>query len=299
MNKKLGFDLKCLLALFKLIISEKPDVVHVHSAAIPYLLIASVLYRKCLYVATIHSEATREAGTGINKLIRQFLFKNRLVVPITISEESKESFDKFYSMDSTMIYNGISKYEEGDSIDYPEYKTIFVHPASCQPVKNQELLFKCFTRLSEKYEDVELHWYGDKEKHRDLYNHLSQYLGSNIKYCGLVNDIRKYLKNADYMCLSSEMEGMPITIIEAMSVGCIPIVTPVGGCINMIQDERNGFISTDLSVESYCSVLEKAIKTSKVTRMGMKEKAMVSFMMNFSINNTANLYLDVFKKFNL
>lgn len=52
-------------------------------------------------------------------------------------------------------------------------------------------------------------------------------------------------------------EGMPITLVEAFSQGCIPISTPVSGAIDYIVDGDSGFLSEDFTVERYVKTLER------------------------------------------
>ena len=292
LGKSYGFDFKCFYNVLRLIRKDRPDIVHVHIGAITYVLLAAIFYRRCKYVATIHSEASREAGGLITRTIRKFLFKSKLVHPVAISLESMLSFKNFYSMDPKVIYNGVP---DVITVDFQEYeKNVFVHPASCQPVKNQMLLFKAFQKISEKYANVELHWYGSHSQYGILFDELNCFLGDKIIYKGVTKDIRRYLKNARAMCLSSTMEGMPMTIIEAMSVGCIPITTPVGGCLDMINDGENGFLSADMSVEAYVEVLERVLKISSSDLNKMKAAARNTYDCNFTIGRTAHEYITLF-----
>ena len=294
LGKSHGFDFQCLLRLMKFIAKEKPDAVHAHIGAITYLLFAAVFCRKTRYFATIHSEAKREAGSLLHRLVRKFLFKLNLVTPVTISEESRASFVDFYGMQPSMIYNGSPDFK-GAIAAVDNSKKVFVHVASCQPVKNQELLLKSFALLTEKYKDVELHWYGSNTSYPELFASLSSYFSDRIMYKGIISEVRSVLSDATAMCLSSKMEGMPMTIIEAMSVGCIPAATPVGGCKNMISDGINGFLSADLSVESYSKMLEKIITLPESKLKEMRSNSRLSYESQYSIGICANLYLDLFQ----
>lgn len=294
LGKSGGFDKKCLFKVLRQIKKSKPDVVHAHVGAITYLLFAALFFRRCKYYATIHSEASREAGGLIRRIIRKGLFKLKLVIPVTISPESMLSFKDFYGFEPAIIYNGVS---ESTSNVFENYKKkVFIHPASCQPVKNQRLLFQAFMKITEKYSDVELHWFGSHSHYESLFNELSVFFGDKIIYKGVTQDIRKYMKHATAMCLSSNMEGMPMTIIEAMSVGCIAIATPVGGCINMIDDGINGFLSSDMSVDAYAESLEMAIQLSDEELLLMRVAARNEYEQKYTINKTAHEYITLFSQ---
>ena len=296
LNKKSGFDLFCFYKLYKFIKNGRYDIVHAHVNAIPYILLAAIFLPKVKFVATIHSEARREAGKSIMKWIRFFMFKSNICIPVTISEESKLSFDEYYNMDSFMVYNGVSKYN-GVGIkplkDNDE-QILFIHPASCQPVKNQELLFKAFAKLVREFPNTKMIWLGSKDAYPLLFESLKNIMVSQIEYKGIVHNVRDYLIQADAMCLSSKMEGMPMTIIEAFSVGKPALCTSVGGIINMIDSGSNGMLSASLSVDDYYATLKSFCNLSKKDRNLMCQNALNSFS-KFSIENTTRGYLKVYK----
>lgn len=296
LNKKAGFDTKLFFRLYHFIKDGRYDVVHAHVGAIPYILLSTLLSKKVKFVATIHSEARREAGQSIMKWCRLYMFQHHKCVPVTISEESKASFDKFYKMDSSMVYNGVPDYT-GKGItplrDNDE-QFLFIHPASCQPVKNQELLIKAFAKLTKDYPNTKMLWLGSNATHKALYNSLVPLMVNQFKYVGVVANVRDFLAQADAMCLSSKMEGMPMTIIEAFSVGTPALCTPVGGIVNMIEEGKNGMMSKDLSVDEYYSMLRKFCDLTTQEKANMRQSAKNSFS-KYSIENTANGYLDIYR----
>ena len=299
LGKRSGFDLRCLFRLYRYVRDEKPDVVHAHVGAITYLILVSLLYRKCKYYATIHSEARREAGSGINKFIRFFLFQSRLVVPVTISEESEKSFFDFYGISGNMIPIGCSPYEGNCSIEVGDLRKdieyLFIHAGRLQRVKNQLSLVRGFERLVKDGVRARLIILGRKED-ICIYNELQKYFTDNIVYLGEQSDCRSYMANCDAFCLSSTMEGMPITIIEAFSVGCIPIVTPVGGCVTMIENGTNGILADDVSEEAIYKAMRHFVNLSKKDKMIMSENALNTFNEKYTISRTVNRYISLFEK---
>lgn len=296
LNKKRGFDIKCLFKLYNFVKNGNYEVVHAHVNAIPYLLMASLLIRKVRFIATIHSDARFEAGKSINKWIRVFLFKCHLCLPVTISNESFKSFEQFYNIKAPIIFNGISEYSSATkkTIRDNSEQTLFIHPASCQEVKNQRLLFRAFSKLVKDYPNVKMIWIGNNSTFSDLFKDLQNEMVEQIHYLGVVPNVRDYLCQADAMCLSSKIEGMPMTIIESFSVSCPSICTPVGGIKNMIKHNVNGILSKDLSVESYYEALMLFMKQTPDQRSEMRNEAKNSFF-KYNISNCANEYLKIYK----
>lgn len=71
---------------------------------------------------------------------------------------------------------------------------------------------------------------------------------------------------ADSYYLCSIYEGKPISLIEALGVGVVPIYTPVGGIVDVIMAGENGFLARGFSVKDCCELL-KRFHMSKLKQM--------------------------------
>jgi len=292
LHKKPGFQPSVIISLLSFIKSGGYDVVNAHLRAINYLLLAPLFLKKTRFFATIHSDARFEADGRLGLLARLFLFKLGLCVPITISEESQSSFFSLYKVDSQLIPNGVSPYIQVQGNlklkDFEE-QLVFIHVASCQPVKNQEMLFKAFNRLVGYYPGIKLLWAGSYESNPDLFEELRPLMKDRIFYLGVLDNPRDYMAKADAICLASTVEGMPITIIEAFSTGCIPVCTPAGGCKNMIEDGINGILSEKFDEDSYYDAMKRFVDLSADARRSMKTASFASFS-RYAIATCARSY---------
>lgn len=296
LKKENGFQLSMFWKIFRYLKKSKPDVVHVHTLAINYILLATLLCPKIRFYATIHSAAKREAGGLVPTLLRKIMFKFNLCKPITISEESKQSFTDFYKLDSFLIENGCSAYIDKNinPLEKLSYKHIFVNIASIQVVKNQTMLVSVFNRLITEGNDVCLLLIGRNGLFKEMDEYISNYLSDRIRYIGEVDNPRDYMKYADAFCLSSLMEGLPMTIIEAFSVGCIPICTPVGGCKSVIGDGVNGLLSKNTDEEEYYKVIKRYLNLSPIQKTEIKKKSEECFI-RYSITNASLKYIQLFE----
>lgn len=290
LNKPMGLSLSCFFKLLSFIRKGMFDAVHTHTSATRYLLLSAFVYRRPIYCSTIHSDAKREAGGLVSSIIKKILYKMKICKPVTISEESNRSFKDYYNMEATMIYNGLKPYG-GSLREMNNSQTIkFVHIARTHPIKNQAMLYRCINRLSADGYDVKLYHFGRfymKEVNDILYSLKSDH----IIISGETSNPQKELLEADALCMSSKMEGMPMTIIEAFSVGCPVISTPVGGCVNMIEDGVNGFLSKTVDEEEYYDALKRFCDMSILERQLMRDKAYQSFE-KYNISTTADKYLE-------
>ena len=99
--------------------------------------------------------------------------------------------------------------------------------------------------------------------------------------------------NADIFCLSSNYEGMPITLLESSLAGVPAASTPVCGAVDLIQNGINGYLSKDHSLEEYKLALIKVIENFdciKSNAMKMKDNS------PYTIAECAKKYIDYFKE---
>lgn len=67
-------------------------------------------------------------------------------------------------------------------------------------------------------------------------------LGSRVRFTGHVENVRSYMEAADLAVLSSDKEGLPLSLVEAMACGLPCVVTDVGGNREVVQHGKTGLI---------------------------------------------------------
>ena len=96
---------------------------------------------------------------------------------------------------------------------------------------------------------------------------------------------------SDFFVLSSDAEGLPITLLEAMSMGVIPICTPVGGIVDVVKDGYNGFLSHHVDDESfYESVRRALINRKKIDRKTLIDEFKEKYSMEMCSKKYYKLY---------
>lgn len=122
--------------------------------------------------------------------------------------------------------------------------------------KRQDLLIESFKRISVRYPDYTLELYGDgpdDEKLRVLAGDCSQ-----IYFMGKTSDVVSAVQNASMLVLSSDFEGIPNALLEAMSLGvpCISTDCTPGGAAMLIQDNQNGLLVPRGNADALASAME-------------------------------------------
>ena len=170
----------------------------------------------------------------------QFLYADGYVFQ---TEEQGLYYGKSIREKGTVILNPIID-ELPDPI-FNNTKKEIVTVGRLSKEKNQKAIIRVFGRIADRYPAYKLVIYGDGPLKEEL-NQLAVNLGvaDKIVIVSGVNDIINHINGADVFILNSFNEGMPNTLIEAMSVGlvCISSDCPIYGPRCLIQNGVNGYL---------------------------------------------------------
>jgi glycosyltransferase involved in cell wall biosynthesis len=296
-------DVKCMIKILHYLNKIKPKVVHSH-LNITYSFLPSLFFLGINFFHTIHNEAEKECvvvkGFSLKKIIK-FFYKNNFIEPITISEASRNSFVNFYKLKTPLLVkNGCAQKKPSDKFasvvqEINSYKNnrndiVFLNIGRCARQKNHTLLIKVFNKLIEEGHNIILLIIGDGfDSIRG--QGLLKLAKKNIHFLGSKQNVADYFFACDAFCLSSEYEGLPITLLEAISAGCVPVCTPVGGVPEVLR-EGVGFCSTNLSEEAYYI----AILTFLSEKNSINNNYLIEyFKINYSIKSTVKVLENIYQ----
>jgi colanic acid/amylovoran biosynthesis glycosyltransferase len=201
---------------------------------------------------------------------------NRIYKAVSISESGKKYMENQYPFlkDKILISRigtkdyGLNKYVKSDTLRI----------ASCSnlvPVKRVDLIVKTLAFVK-----VPVHWvhFGDGPEIREVKDLVSQ-LPENIKteLNGSVRheDIMKYYSEnpVDLFLNVSSSEGVPVSVMEAMSFGIPVIATDVGGTSEIVSEKNGLLIAADFSPEYLASNIEAISKRSDLLNLRSASRA--------------------------
>ena len=111
--------------------------------------------------------------------------------------------------------------------------------------KRQDLMVKAFSKIAPEFPNLTLVFYGDGEDMDKIKRQVDEaQLSDKVIFAGSVSPIESFIKNAKMYVLSSDYEGIPNSLIEAMCVGlpCVATDCTPGGARLLIDNEKNGFL---------------------------------------------------------
>lgn len=296
-----GKPFKEMLKIARFVRKGHFDIVHIHGFFYYYALAILLHHRKTCFCYTVHSNALKENNPWDLRILpfKRFCFKHGWIHPVTISPASKESFTELYGCDSAMIPNGVArpKPEEGSNLDplriTPDTR-VFLHASRICPEKNQVMLCRVFDKLVTEGKDVALAIAGPIH-HHELFDEMSPFFSERIQYIGERADIPALLCTADGMCLTSFYEGLPVILLESLAAGCIPVCTPVGGILDVIDHGKNGVLSSEVSADAFYEAIQFFLSLSPDSLKEMKKACLVTSE-RFSIAQTADRYQVFYRK---
>lgn len=168
--------------------------------------------------------------------------------------------------------------------DEEERKTIekrIVNVGRLHEQKNQKLLIMAMKLLPSEFDEYILEIYGEGELRHELESLVNELeLSNRVKLLGAYKDVVDRIKNAAVFVLSSDFEGMPNALAEAMALGipCISTDCRPGGARELINSGENGLITPVNDVEKLADAISAILsdrelqnKFSRNAKKRMKE----------------------------
>lgn len=288
-----GYHPKSFWGIYKIIKAERPDIVHAHCGAL-MIYWPAFMINKVHYVHTLHSLAQKCLDFKWCKYLNRFFYR-RNILPITISKACHNSYRDLYgSSDDVCITNGreplIPSGVMPKELSFIQDEIpVFIHVARCSVEKNQQRLFNCFNRLTDegvKFHLIVLGSNYEKQWMPIFKNH------PQIHIIGERKNVADYMAYANFFVLSSDYEGLPLTLLEAMSLGVIPICTPAGGVPDVIQDGRNGYMANSFDDDDFYKKIKQALSEKGKFNKDIIKK---EYEDNYSMKNCAQKYYSIYK----
>ncbi|WP_195467404.1 glycosyltransferase [Clostridium sp. D43t1_170807_H7] len=283
----LNKDIKSFIEIRKLIKSEKPDILHLHSSKSGFLGRMACNDRNVKVLYNPHGFAfLKEDESNLKKKIYkilEYVAAKKCGSIIGVSKgEYKEALK--LSKKSYVINNGIdiSKLPKLDEkiINTNNLKVCTVGRISYQ--KNPEL----FNKIAEEFPNIEFTWIGEGEMKEKL-------SADNIEITGWMNkkEVLKKMNDSDIFILTSLWEGLPIALLEGMYYKKICIVSNVIGNRDVIINGENGFVASNL--EEFILII-KEIKAGNVDSVNISKKAYKDILERHNFENTSSCYKKIY-----
>lgn len=244
--------LNSLFVSYKAIKDFKPDIISCHSSMAGIVgRFSSVLLKKTRVIFTAHSWAFTEGAPLLRKIIMVpiekilAIFTHKIICVSNFDKKIALSYKIAKENKLAVVYNGVKNQEIKNQNSGDIFKIVTV--TRFDYPKLPDLLVRSFALIKQDNIKLEIIGYGPQENEiKDLIIKLN--LSDRVK---VYNSFKKeeiigMLSNSDLFALISKHEGLPITILEAMSVGLPVIASNVGGIPEEIDSSCGVLVNNDV-----------------------------------------------------
>jgi glycosyltransferase involved in cell wall biosynthesis len=124
--------------------------------------------------------------------------------------------------------------------------------------KGQDILLAVLAKEKWKQRNLEVSFFGEGVNRGAVEGMAKLFDLSSVKFCGFTHNIPEVWKEHHALVLASRAEGLPLVLVEAMLCGRTSIVTNVGGCAEVVEEGKTGFIAEFPDVDALDAAMERA-----------------------------------------
>lgn len=204
--------------------------------------LARLLGGKAKVVVSERNDPKHDNLSYKSKLLRKFLYWRSDGFVFQTNEE-KEYFSRSIQKRSIVIHNPVK-----GSIPYKTNKCNkeIIAAGRLMPQKNYLLLLNAFNIVCKKYPEYTLRIFGMGQEEGKLKRFCEELqIDKNVIFEGFQLDVHKKIVDSDIYVISSDYEGMPNALMEAMAMGFPVVATDChgGSASELIQDGVNGLLT--------------------------------------------------------
>lgn len=310
------FDILAFIHIYFIYRSNKYEIVHTHSSK------AGIIGRLAAYLAgvpviihTVHGWSFNDYQGRIKK--RFFIFLESIAAKFTtkiicVSERDIQSGvrhgiapkDRFVfikygiplSEFKSKKLSACSLKRKREEVGIVNRDPVVGMLSCLKPQKSPLDYIKACMEVYKKMPNVNFLLIGDgvlRPKCKKLL--ASSQLNGRFIFTGWRRDIPEILDILDAMVLTSKWEGMPISVIEALSRGCPVIATDAGGTPELIKDGVSGYIT---GIGSYKEIAERLLEVlgNPKTLERMKKGAFLSIDDSFEADRMVREIDDLYRR---
>jgi glycosyltransferase involved in cell wall biosynthesis len=283
---------------FRIFKALRPDVVHLHNPTPTiYAAMAARTAGVSSIISTHHSlVAPPHKAFAELKYRIAARFCDWIVGICQATVDNLKSMHIVPARKTVRVYNGAAPVRRAAKKDWPAKSGFtLVYVGRLAAVKNHALLLNAFRSALASMPDLRLWMVGDGSE-RSAMERLAADLGiaAQVTFWGQQLDVAPFFSAAEAFIMSSRSEGLPVSLLQAFSLGLPAIVTDVGGMAEVVRLANAGWVvPADDPAAMAAAILRLASSDTERKQFGADAEA--AFHSHFTLNAMADAYAGLYR----
>jgi len=259
--------------ILKLTRRLRPQIIHswtVHDN--PYAGLVGILARIPVRLGSVRGTIHSPGITGLPNIYQWLIFHSVNGLVINSSAIHTELLNKGLPNNKIQhipncveLPNNESPIVDLSSLGIPDNQRIVGIVANLHGVKNHLMFIEGMSQVLPEFPDTSALIIGQPVRsHPDLMDHLKDIIKGlgmqkRIIFAGFRPDVIALLQRFDVFCLTSNSEGMPNAVMEAMAAGLPVVATRVGGVPDLVQDGVTGYLVEPGDIKGFAEAIRKLL----------------------------------------
>ncbi|GIZ08725.1 glycosyltransferase family 4 protein [Flavobacterium sp. UMI-01] len=308
--KKTSKIFSLIKPIINICISEKIDILHIHdSNALTASLICSLLLPKKTKIVL-----SRKRNNPIkDKFLNRYKYSHpKIHKIISVSKAVEKIFDSiikdkerlvtiYDSIDVNFFKNTKKKYLIHREYDLPYKTKIIGNVAALTHQKDIHTFLNTAQKIIKKNNnlfDIKFVLIGDGPLKQELLEYAKTIkIEKQLIFMGQRSNIHELLVDLDVFLLTSETEGLPLTIYEAFASRVPVVTTNAGGVAEVIKNGETGFVTDLKDSENLCKYVLEILENQKLSE-NIKSNAYKLVIEQHDLSNMKNSYYSFYKSIN-
>jgi glycosyltransferase involved in cell wall biosynthesis len=286
------------LSFFRRFRAAKPDVVHLHNPTPTiYAAPAARLAGVPGIISTRHSLVAPPHNLAMErKYAIAAKFCDWIVGICDATTDNIRDLKSAPARKIVRVYNGtraISRVPEAQRVRKEGFTLLYV--GRLEPVKNHELLLRALRAALDRMPALRLWMVGDGSERTRL-EQMSAELGlrEHVRFWGQQLDVAPFFSSADAFVMSSVSEGLPMSLLQAFSIGLPAIVTDIGGMAEVTRLAQGGLVTASGDAESMASAMVR-LATGSEEREQFAKSGEAAFREHFTLSAMTDAYMKLYR----
>jgi glycosyltransferase EpsD len=305
-------NLRAIGQLKKIVDREHYDIIHTHTpmgGVVTRLAALDARKKGTRVIYTAHGFHFFKGAPLLNWLIYypiEWLLARKTDDLITINQEDyKRAKSKFKTKVHYVPGVGVDpkkfdfKFTKADKtklrkeLGLKDSDFVMIYPAELNKNKNQTMLIEVMESLAQNHPGIQLLLPG-KDSLDGFHARLAKEKGleNNIHFLGFRKDIPQLVKISDLAVSASKREGLPVNIIEAMTVGLPVVATACRGASELVKDQLNGVVVSIGDTQGMTNSIRQFIVDEKARVKAGKASANASgkYKLEIIVDRMSDIY---------